>query len=121
MQNTFQPDLQEPAGPGNYNAESSFDYTKARSPSPAISKTERQSPAREGVSPDQYNPNKETVLFQSPKYSQNGDQNEPQIHQHRPPASIGPAKSIPMIKNTLPTPPKPQVSLIFDVCWTSFG
>lgn len=69
MQNTFQPDLQEPAGPGNYNAESSFDYTKARSPSPAISKTERQSPAREGVSPDQYNPNKETVLFQSPKYS----------------------------------------------------
>ena len=27
----------------------------------------------------------------------------------------------PMIKNMLPTPPKPQCSLIFDLFWTSFG
>ena len=59
--------------------------------------------------------------FHSRNYSQNGAQNEPQIHQNRYPASIGPAKSIPMIKNTLPTPPKPQCSLLFDLFWTSFG
>ena len=59
--------------------------------------------------------------FQSRNYSQNRPQNDPQIHQKRPPASIGPAKSIPMIKNTLPTPPRPQFSLIFKLFGTSFG
>jgi uncharacterized pyridoxamine 5'-phosphate oxidase family protein len=59
--------------------------------------------------------------FQSRNYSQNGLQNEPQIHQNRPPASIGLAKTIPMIKNTIPTPPKPQFSFIFDIFSTNFG
>ena len=59
--------------------------------------------------------------FHKRNYFQNVAQNEPQIHQNRYPASIGPAKSIPMIKNTFPTPPKPQCSLIFDIFWNSFA
>ena len=73
------------------------------------------------TSNNQSNNSLKNNAFRSRIYNQNGAQNEPQIHQTRPPASIGPAKSIPMIKNTLPTPPKPQFSFIFDLFWTSFG
>ena len=73
------------------------------------------------TSNNQSNNSLKNNTFQSRNYSQNGAQNEPQIHQNRPPASIGPAKSTPMIKNTLPTPPKPRFSFIFDLFWTSFG
>ena len=43
--------------------------------------------------------------------------NDPRIYQNRPPASVGAAKSIQMIKNTFPTPP----SLIFHSFLIYFG
>ncbi len=58
-------------GPGTYNVESSIEYVKARSGSPEFTKqTIRKTQVREdAISPDQYNPNKEFIMHESPKYT----------------------------------------------------
>ena len=60
-------------GPGTYDIEHSMDYvrrSREMSPNMNMQRTERHSPAKEdSVSPDEYHPNKEVTLYQSPRWT----------------------------------------------------
>ena len=61
-------------GPGTYDVEHGMDYVrKSRDSSPvnlARDRTDRHTPEKQdSISPDQYEPNKEATLYQSPRWT----------------------------------------------------
>lgn len=61
----------DPVGPGTYDVERSLEFTKPRYPSPNLAhQVDREDPARrDSISPDQYEPNKEFTMYQSPRWT----------------------------------------------------